>query len=439
MTPARRRLIIVVRADPVICGHAGEARNLAEAAARRGWDDVRILSWPIDHLETTGLPTKPIDRILPYSDPIVVERPSPVGDYKVPDARFATAMKGRLVELLIDGVPTVVLSMYLLPHTNIVTEAMAAALGTGLPVRARTIGEAVGSDITNIVRNCVDRRCYGPALYLFSTYLAQDVSAAVSQYTKELIIDAAQHVDRACGTSFAQRCAERVVVSYPAIDADAFTGVTSAASEQVWQQRQLKRDGYVLFLSRVAAAKGVDDLIRGYRSSRCYGKLPLIIAGNGPALREMQQLAAGDPSIRFLKDVSDAEKPAMMLGAAAYVLPSKPRPEFIETFGIALAEKLLVGGPGPVITTQTGGIPEAVADCALSVPVNAPNAIASALDHAVFDMSELERRALAERGRRHALKFDRDRVFEELMARLPSDEDWSASYPRQSGAKAISV
>ena len=27
-----RRLVIVVRADPVICGHSGEARNLAEAA-----------------------------------------------------------------------------------------------------------------------------------------------------------------------------------------------------------------------------------------------------------------------------------------------------------------------------------------------------------------------------------------------------------------------
>ena len=32
MSVANRRLVIVVRADPVICGHSGEARNLAEAA-----------------------------------------------------------------------------------------------------------------------------------------------------------------------------------------------------------------------------------------------------------------------------------------------------------------------------------------------------------------------------------------------------------------------
>jgi hypothetical protein len=43
----RRRLVIVVRADPVICGHSGEARNLAEAALQRGFTEVRILSWPL--------------------------------------------------------------------------------------------------------------------------------------------------------------------------------------------------------------------------------------------------------------------------------------------------------------------------------------------------------------------------------------------------------
>ncbi len=36
MRQPRRRLVIVVRADPVICGHSGEARNLAEVALTRG-------------------------------------------------------------------------------------------------------------------------------------------------------------------------------------------------------------------------------------------------------------------------------------------------------------------------------------------------------------------------------------------------------------------
>src|SRR5659263_126283 len=72
---ARRRLVLVVRADPVICGHAGEARNLAEAALTHGFDDVRIVSWPLDRLVESGLPLKPFDSISPYSEGITVERP----------------------------------------------------------------------------------------------------------------------------------------------------------------------------------------------------------------------------------------------------------------------------------------------------------------------------------------------------------------------------
>ena len=68
----QRRLVIVVRADPVICGHSGEARNLAEVALTRGFDDVRLLTWPIATLQAAGLPLKPLDRLLPYSPGITV-------------------------------------------------------------------------------------------------------------------------------------------------------------------------------------------------------------------------------------------------------------------------------------------------------------------------------------------------------------------------------
>jgi hypothetical protein len=113
----RRRLVIVVRADPVICGHSGEARNLAEVALHRGCTDVRIVTWPLDLLASSGLPLKPHDGVLPYSKGIEVERPEPVGDYKVPDGRYLAGMTGRLVELFTDGIPTVCMSLYLSPHT----------------------------------------------------------------------------------------------------------------------------------------------------------------------------------------------------------------------------------------------------------------------------------------------------------------------------------
>ena len=112
-------LVIVVRADPVICGHSGEARNLAEVALTRGFDDVRIVTWPIDVLRGAHLPLKPLDTVMPYSDGITVERPTGVGDYKVPDGRFLAGLTGRLVELFTDGVPTVAMSLYLTPHATV--------------------------------------------------------------------------------------------------------------------------------------------------------------------------------------------------------------------------------------------------------------------------------------------------------------------------------
>ena len=75
-----RRLVIVVRADPVICGHSGEARNLAEAALTHGFDDVRIVTWPMPALLAAALPLKPLESVLPYSPGSTVERPEPVGD-----------------------------------------------------------------------------------------------------------------------------------------------------------------------------------------------------------------------------------------------------------------------------------------------------------------------------------------------------------------------
>ena len=43
---------------------------------------MRIITWPIDLLQQSGLPLKPLDRVLPSRDGIIVERPAPVGDYR---------------------------------------------------------------------------------------------------------------------------------------------------------------------------------------------------------------------------------------------------------------------------------------------------------------------------------------------------------------------
>lgn len=415
-----RRLVIVVRADPVICGHSGEARNLAEAALLRGFDDVRIVTWPIERLQASGLPLKPLDEISPYSPGIAVERPEPVGDYKVPDGRYVAGLVGRLVELFTDGVPTVCISLYLSPHTLAVSEALQVARGTGLPVDVTTIAEAVGSDITNVVRAAVEEDRFGAAAQVLHAYLGSDVCVAVSEYTKELIVAEAAELDLRHGTSFAARCRERIAVSYPAVDTAAYTGLTVADRDFALASRGLRSGEYVLYLSRLGRAKGVDDLIDGYARSQVRHQLPLVICGDGPEREDLHAYAERSgvaDRITFLHDVSDAEKPALMAGCAAYVLPSKPRPEFTETFGIALVETMLAGG-GPVITCDTGGIREAVGDTARFVPPSDPDAIAAALDELLLGMDGEARAAWSWRAREFALQFDRMPIFDALMARV---------------------
>ena len=415
----RQRLVIVVRADPVICGHSGEGRNLAEAALLRGFAEVRIVTWPIELLERSGLPLKPLDGILPYSDGIEVERPAAVGDYKVPDGRYLAGLTGRLVELFTDGVPTVCMSLYLSPHTTAVSEALRIARSTGLPVRVSTIAEAVGSDITNVVRSCVAQGQFGAAAHVLGAYLDSDLPVAVSDYTRRLVISSAEQIDAGRGTRFAEQCRERIVVSYPAVNTASYLDLDPERMAQCLRDRELAADRYVLFLSRLAHAKGVDDLIDGFAASIACADLKLVIAGNGPQAAELHARAAASDAagrIVFLDDVDDGEKPYLMAGCAAFVLPSKPRPEFVETFGIALVEKMLAGG-GPLITTETGGIGEAVGHTAMIVPANSPSSIAETLDRALR-LPASERTEMAERARAYALQFDRLQVLDRLLERL---------------------
>ncbi len=416
-----RRLVLVVRADPVICGHSVEARNLAEVALSRGFDEVRIVSWPIDRLQEAGLPLKPLDTVMPYSPGIEVERPGPVGDYRIPDGRFLAGLTGRLVELFSDGVPTVAMSLYLSPHTDAVVHARRIAISTGLPVDVTTIAEAVGSDITNVVRTCLTEGHFGAAAAVLSTYLENDVCVAVSSYTRDLIISSATEIDQRHGTRFADQCRTRVSISYPAVDAASYLDLDPDRLNGVLADRGLVRNGYVLFLSRLARAKGVDDLITGFAASSAPAHLKLVIIGDGPDAGRLHEVAAASgvaDRITFFDDVDDVDKPYLMGGCAAYVLPSKPRPEFVETFGIALVEKMLAGG-GPVITCDTGGIGEAVGEHAIMVPTEDPQAIAVALDQALA-LTEPERAELEHRARDHALQFDRALIFDRLLGQVSS-------------------
>lgn len=412
-------LIIVVRADPIICGHSTEARNLAEAAIAQGVKKVHIVSYPLETLENSGLPLKPIETISPYSPGIEVDRPAPVGDYKVLDGRLGYAISGRLIDLLhqLDGT-TMLMDLYLVPHGQMVINAVQSFSQIEQKPSVFTVGEAVGSDITNVVNNALADGSIGAAQVVLANFLAHDLPVAVSQFTIDLIVEAGAKVDAATGgkTNFREQLEQKVKVSYPAIHTEAYTDIENQteAFNEVLEKRQLKKNEYIMFLSRIAPAKGVDDLIAAYRGSECYGQKKLIICGNGPMKEEIIAMSETDKHIRVLDDVSDEEKGYLMHGSFAYCLPSKPKTEFVETFGIAIAEKMLAGGLGPVITTRTGGIPEATGGNCLEHEAGNVDDLRDKLDQVYF-MKDEEKAKLSAQARGFAMNFDRTAVLDRLM------------------------
>lgn len=411
-----RNLIIVVRADPIICGHSTEARNLAEAAISDGWDSAHIVTWPMEHLRASGLPLKPESSIMPYSEGITVHRPEPVGGYKVLDGRHLSAMTGKIVELArhMDG-EVVLMSLYLAPHADVTARAAATLARVCPNTQVTTIAEAVGSDITDVVRNALADGDPGAAANLLATYLDHDRPVAVSAYTRDEIVRCAADLDTTMQTRFAEELAERVRISFPAIDASAYLAPEREpeAMAEVMAKRQVEQGRYLLFLSRLAPAKGADDLIHAYRASSACRRLPLLIAGNGPHEATLRELIGEDPWIRLLTDVGDEEKPYLLAGAAGYVLPSKPRPEFVETFGIAIAEKMLAGG-GVVITTETGGIPEATGGHCLTIEPDNIADLRDKLDQLMAMPADAREQLIAE-ARAYAMQFDRAAVLRNLI------------------------
>lgn len=95
----------------------------------------------------------------------------------------------------------------------------------------------------------------------------------------------------------------------------------------------------ILFLGYLRANKNVSSLIRAFVLTTS-GNEELIIAGSGPELETLQELAAGRTDVRFTGYVDGEEKVALLREADLLVMPS-----FIEPWGLVVNEALFYGVP----------------------------------------------------------------------------------------------
>jgi|SRR5688572_21577884 teichuronic acid biosynthesis glycosyltransferase TuaC len=161
-------------------------------------------------------------------------------------------------------------------------------------------------------------------------------------------------------------------------------------------------DRIVLFVGRLAAGKGLDDLVDAFaRVAARDAAVRLVLVGAGPLTgalgKRVAALGLAD-RVRFAGEVPHAEVPRWLQASDVLALPSAA-----EGFPNVVREALACGRP--VIATPVGDVPRVVAeDAGWLVPVGDVTALAAAMAAAcatVWDPSALRQRV-------HHLSWERN-------------------------------
>lgn len=183
---------------------------------------------------------------------------------------------------------------------------------------------------------------------------------AISEYTK-------QHVVRVY-----HRDPADVVVTPLAYDAQSFRPVVDPAILEKHGVRQ----PYVLFLSSLKPNKNVPGLIRAFAQLRSPAELALVVSGKKAWQYEQIFSLVHDfgleDKVVFTGFVPDADKPALMSQAVAFVMPS-----LHEGFGIPVLEAMACGVP--VVISRAASLPEVGGMAAIYVDPASADSIASGI------------------------------------------------------------
>jgi len=124
-------------------------------------------------------------------------------------------------------------------------------------------------------------------------------------------------------------------------------------------QPELKDQFVIGFVGRLVDEKGVGDLLQ---STRDLPGTKVLMLGRGPWSAQLATL----PDVIAYPAVPHAEVPAYLMAMDVLVLPSRTTPKWKEQFGHVLIEAMVCGVP--VIGSDSGAIPEVIADAGLIFP-----------------------------------------------------------------------
>ena len=174
------------------------------------------------------------------------------------------------------------------------------------------------------------------------------------------------------------------------------------------------RQPYLLHVGRRVGHKNVNNLLRGFASSRARADVQLVFTGNAdPQTLSLARAAGLAQRVRFSGPVDDVVLATLYQGGLALVYPS-----LHEGFGLPVIEAMACGMP--VITSSTTSLPDVAGEGnALLVDPREPSEIAEAIDRVLEDSLLWDK--LSGRGRDRAREFTWERVCARVSAALDAE------------------
>ena len=212
---------------------------------------------------------------------------------------------------------------------------------------------------------------------------------------------------------------ERVPVRVVPLGADPATFRPGIENGEVRRRFGIEGGRWMLTIGASGPHKGVDTALRALAVLKDrHADLRYAVAGPGRHTEALARLADAHgvaDRVRFIREVSEADLPALYNAADIYLGVSRREGRSVEGFGIALAEAAACGVP--VIAGRSGGIPELISDgeTGLLVDPERTDPLVHAIDRVLGDPALAHRLGASGRAVVES-HFNWDRTTSELRA-----------------------
>lgn len=215
---------------------------------------------------------------------------------------------------------------------------------------------------------------------------------------------------------------DKIQVTYLAYNNKKFNlDISSKDVRRIGSRHSIVSD-YVLYLGTLKPSKNIEGLLEAFslvtHSQSIDTNLKLVIAGKkgwmfDGVFKKVKDLGLEDKVI-FTDFIPEEEKPALIKGAKAFILPS-----FWEGFGLDILNAMACGVP--VVASNVGSIPEVVGEAGILVDPKSTESMAEGIKK-VISLGKTDYNSMIERGLVQASKFSWEKTARKTLEVLTKEK-----------------